>query len=60
MPRGGNTPYEVTGLSRWLEAICPAACFLTVLLIVAKCLARLVVGTGWSALGTPWFWAAIG
>lgn len=43
-----------------MEAICPAACFLTVLLIVAKCLVRLLVGTGWSALGTPWFWAAIG
>eukprot|EP00752_Nemacystus_decipiens_P014577 g12981.t2 len=59
-PRGGSTPYEVTGLSRWLEAFCPAASFLTVLLIVAKCLVRLLVGTGWSALGTPWFWVAVG
>ncbi|CAM9793005.1 unnamed protein product [Pylaiella littoralis] len=59
-PVGGSTSYEVSGIARWLEPLCPAACFLTLFFIVAKCLTRLVVGPGWTALPTPWFWAAIG
>lgn len=54
--------YEVPKGANWLESSASVACSLGLLLIVAKCLTRLMVGPGSgeeSGLRTTWFWAAI-
>ncbi|CAM9813250.1 unnamed protein product, partial [Ascophyllum nodosum] len=51
--------------TQWLEPLCPSGSLATLLVVVAKCLTRLIVGPGYvqdrdSGLSTPWFWAAVG
>ncbi|CAM9997317.1 unnamed protein product [Scytosiphon promiscuus] len=56
-----STSFHMSPWAKWLEAVCPSACGLTIAVIVAKCLTRLVAGPGSGCgLRTGWFWASIG
>ncbi|CAN0357590.1 unnamed protein product, partial [Ectocarpus sp. 12 AP-2014] len=62
-PRGSTTSYKVSRWAQWLETICVTGPILSILLVISKCLARLVAGPGSGSgcgLETAWFWSSIG
>lgn len=61
--QGLGHAYEVPKRANWLESSASVACSLALLVLVAKCLTRLMAGPGSGedgGLRTSWFWAAVG